>query len=112
MTTEIQTNRQAASRAVWAKRREGLVTVLPADANPIIGWPEYAIQPSGVVWRVAPNKGVDARRGPVPRVVQPVMTGSATVKQSPSVKLSRFGCVQARTIKSLVRQHFGDAPCP
>lgn len=29
---------------------------LPADAIPVIDWPEYAITPSGDVWRVAQDR--------------------------------------------------------
>lgn len=83
------------------------MTALPASAKPVHGWPEYAITPTGQVWRVKPEPRIDARRGPVPRIVKPVMMGSKRHKRSPAVSLSAPGVIVSRTVRSLVREHFG-----
>ena len=78
---------------------------LPADAIPVIDWPEYAITPSGEVWRVAPSVA-DGWMGPPPRMLNPLGMGPGG--RHPSVKMARFGFISTRTIRSLVRQHFGE----
>ncbi len=82
------------------------MTTLPADAIPIIDWPEYAITPCGQVWRVEPHPRLDVQHGPVHRVVKTKMMGGT--KRHPSIALSRDGWQASRTIRSLVRQHFGE----
>lgn len=83
---------------------------LPPDAIPVIDWPEYAITPCGQVWRVAADPRIDAQRGPVPRQVKVLMMGGRADRthKHPAIKLSRHGVTSNRTIRSLVRQHFGE----
>jgi hypothetical protein len=81
---------------------------LPADAIPVIDWPEYAITPDGQVWRTEPHARLDCLHGPVPRKLKPVMMGVAPKRLHPSIVLSRDGWRMSRTIAALIRQHFGE----
>lgn len=82
-----------------------MTTALPPNSRPVPCFPEYAIEPDGTVWRLAPSH-LDARYGPVPRRVQPVMMGGPGVKH-PAVKLAVNGVSVSRTVRSLVRQTWG-----
>lgn len=75
------------------------------DARPIPGFPKYAIEADGTVWRVTPSQ-LDRRFGPVPRRVKPLMMGDPGRRQ-PAVKLYSCGVAFSRTIRSLVRQVWG-----
>jgi hypothetical protein len=79
-----------------------MTAALPPSSRPVPCFPGYAIERDGTVWRLAPSH-LDARYGPVPRRVKPLMMGSVG-RKSPAVKLTINGVPFSRTVRSLVRQ--------